>query len=419
MNSRPNLLWLGALLLCSTLTTATSTSPATSNGVSIVQETLTALGSRPFHLKATITERGDPTSKTEVEIFWMAPDKWRRTIKSQTEFNQTLVVNGDKFFEQDSDQYFPLWSQTLVAAMVDPKIVLDAYRPGDRLITKANGGTNESGVVCFPPTFKMCFKGRYGMMETVGAAGHSVDFMDYQEFQGKRVARRLTYRVDAGDSYTAEVTELKDLKNPDSDLFSITEASTQEKRIRSVMLPEAELRGLAQQPLEIIWPQVLDGATSGRTSYYVSVDRSGQVAEVLPLAITAERADGSARRQIMKWNFKPTVQDGIAVQTEGILSFDFNMRAYGPAEPLDDAAARKMASKIVEPILPANAVSGSSHAFSVAVDEAGNVIEIIAGDGPRELSAPCFEAVKQWRFNVMLEGGRPLPYRAQVVCRVP
>jgi hypothetical protein len=38
-------------------------------------------------------------------------------------------------------------------------------------------------------------------------------------------------------------------------------------KISSVILPEAELRGLAVGPPEIIWPQVLDGA----------VDRQGEL----------------------------------------------------------------------------------------------------------------------------------------------
>lgn len=232
----------------------------------LVQPTLTAPGSLPFHLKALITERGDPASKTEVEIFWVAPDKWRRTIQSQTEFSQTLIVNGDKVFEQDSDDYFPLGFQTLATAMVDPKPVLDAVRPGDRLETKANGGANESGTVCLFGPGKVCFTNPYGLIETVDAAGHSVRFTDYQEFKGKRVAHLVSYRIDPGDSLNARVMELKELKHPDDKLFSISQLTPKEKQIRSVIVPESELRSLAMGAPEIIWPQVLDGATTGSST---------------------------------------------------------------------------------------------------------------------------------------------------------
>src|SRR5215470_5431557 len=104
----------------------------------VVQATLTAPGSPPFHLKAVITEGREATPVGHVEMFWAAPERWRRTIQSD-DFSQTLVVNGDKVFEEDSNPYFPLGLQTLVTAMVDPKPIIAALRPGDRVQTKANG----------------------------------------------------------------------------------------------------------------------------------------------------------------------------------------------------------------------------------------------------------------------------------------
>jgi hypothetical protein len=67
-----------------------------------------------------------------------------RTIRSQ-DFSQTLIANGDKVFEQDSDDYFPLGLQTLATALVDPQLILDSWRPGDQLMTKADGSADESG----------------------------------------------------------------------------------------------------------------------------------------------------------------------------------------------------------------------------------------------------------------------------------
>lgn len=386
----------------------------------LIQPTLTVPGNLPFHLKALITERGDPTSRTEVEIFWIAPDKWRRTIQSKTEFSQTLIVNGGKVFEHDSDDYFPLWSQTLVTALVDPKPVLDALMPGDKLLTIANGGADPAGRVCLPPPSKVCFPLRYGVMESVKAAGHSVDFTDYREFHGKKVARVLIYHVDPGDDCQAQVTELNDLKKPDENLFSIAPTNSENQRIKSVILPESELRSMALEPMEIIWPQVLDGATTGTTTYYVSIDRSGNVAEVLPVSVAIERADGSARRQIMKWKFKPAQKDGKPIQAEGVLNFDFNTRRFGPPNPLTDKEARKLASNIVEPVFAAAmAPSGTTYSLSLAVDEEGAVIEVIAGEGPPQLFTPCYQAISKWHFSPILEDGKPRPYRAQVMFRVP
>ena len=180
-------------------------------------------------------------------------------------------------------------------------------------------------------------------------------------------------------------------------------------------------RGLAQQPLEIIWPQVLeDNNTTGETSYYVSLDRSGQVREVLPLSVAIERADDSARRQILKWRFKPVLRDGVPVQTESILNFSFNTRSYGPASPLTDEDARKLATNIIDPVFPeGTAPSGSTFEIRIAVDEEGNIIESIAGDGPHAMYQPCSEAVGKWHLRPIIEDGKPRPYRAKVICRAP
>ena len=279
-------------------------------------------------------------------MYWVAPNKWRRTIESD-DFSQTLVVNGDNAHEEDSRDYFPLGLQTLVTAMVDPQPILDAHRPGDRLQTKANGASSESGSLIFGG--RLVVKSPYGLTQSVGAPRHSVDFMKYEDFKGKRVARILSDSVGVGESLRATVTKFKEFKNRDDGLFQITEPTPKEKQIHSVVLHEADFRSLATDRLEIVWPQVLDGETTGTSEFYVSVDRSGQVREVLPLHTDNERSNDWARRQMMKWKFKPVMREG-PVQAE---YFDVCLEhsSLGTACSLSDAEARKLASNIAEPVI--------------------------------------------------------------------
>ncbi len=386
----------------------------------VVQATLTRPGGTPFYLQATISETSDPNDRIEVEMSWVAPDKWKRKIQSQ-EFSQTLIANGDKVFEQDSSDYLPLAIDVLTSAMVSPQSVLDSYRPGDFARTKANGLADESGKVCFSANSKMCGMSRNGLAEFVGAAGHSVEFTDYRKFKGERVARLLIYRIDHGDSWQARINTLGELQRHDEAAFQIENPTEKPGQIRAVVVQEAELRGLAQQALEIIWPQVLeDNQTTGETGYYVSLDRSGQVREVLPLSVAIERADDSARRQILKWKFKPVLRDGVPVQAESILNFSFNTRAYGPASPLTDEEVRKLATSVVDPVFADGAApSGSTFEIRIAVDEEGTIIESMAGDGPHAMYEPCSRAVGKWHFSPIIEDGKPRPYRAKVICRVP
>jgi hypothetical protein len=235
------------------------------------------------------------------------------------------------------------------------------------------------------------------------------------------LARLLIYRVDHGDSWQARINTLGELQKHDEAAFQIESPTEKPNQIRAVVVPEAELRGLAREPLEIIWPQVLeDNNTTGETSYYLSLDRSGQVREVLPLSVAIERADDSARRQILKWKFKPVLRDGVPVQSESILNFSFNTRAYGPASPLTDEEVRKLATSIIDPVFSeGTAPSGSMFEIRIAVDEQGNIIESMAGDGPHAMYQPCSKAVGKWHFSPIIEDGKLRPYRAKVICRVP
>lgn len=401
-----------ALVVCATLL------PGEQGGAHVVQSRLTDRGGTPFSLQAVLTERGDPNEHVDVEMFWAGPDKWRRTIKSH-EFSQTLIVNGEKIWEQDSGGYMPLAIQVLTTAMIDPQPILDAIRPGDMVRTKANGMSNESGRICFAPGGKMCGMSRFGLTESVGAPGRSVDFTDYHKFKGKRVARLIFYHIDPGDSWQAQVTMLAEFNSHDDSEFAVPAPTPRSQQIRGVVLPEAELRSLAVQPLVIIWPQVLeDNNTRGSTSYYISIDRTGKVREVLPLSVSVERADDSARRQIMRWKFNPATEDGVTVQSEGALHFKFDTRAYGPVAPLTNDEVRRLASDLIEPVFPSGSPSGATCTVRIAVDADGQLIEQVAVEG-HEIAQTCMNAIGKWQFHPITEDGEPRPYRAEVTFRVP
>jgi hypothetical protein len=382
----------------------------------LVQANLTDPGTPPFHLVASIGESSDPAEQGQIVIDWVSASKWRRTVQTP-DFSQTLIVHGDQTYEEDANDYFPLALQTLATALVNPNPVLAAWRPGDLLLTKSNGTARESGSVC--PSSGVCLSGPFGLTETVGGPGRSVSFMYYQDFEGVRVAHRLSYRIDHGDSFIATLVDLHKVEAPDESLFRIPKDRTGNTPILSVVVSESDLRQQALQPLEIIWPQVLDGKTEGETSYYVSLDRSGQVREVLPLSVEAERADESARRQILRWKFKPVMKDGVPVQAEAVFTFNFNTRAYGPREILTDEQARKLATGIVEPEFAPGTPSGSTCAVRAAVDSDGNVIEMIPGDCAPGLFDACMTAIRKWHFSPIEKNGRSLPYRAEILFRTP
>lgn len=419
-------LGLSTLLLAAKVSQAQSqaTTPAPGSGIAIVQPSLTAPGSASFHLQSRITDKDDPDNPTDVEVYWVNATRWRREIKS-SEFSQTLIVNGNDVFDEHSDDFIPLPIETLLTAMTDPGTLLAAMASTDKAYTKANGGANESGVVCFEPAqngkaMTLCGKSALGLREIVDVPGHPVQFTNYQEFFGRRVAREILTTPEVGVSYTARVTFLSQLDNPDQELFSVPKPTPPREWLRIATFSEQELRGLLTAPHEVVWPQVLDGNSKGSASYYVAIDRDGKVRETVVIRSDNERANDSARRQITSWKFKPPTKDSLPVQAEGILNFRLDTRAWGPASPLNNDQVRKLASDMVEPAFPPGvAPSGSISSVMIAVDADGKVIEMIAGGGPPGVFVHCMKALQKWHFSPIIEKGQARPYRAQVDFRVP
>lgn len=214
---------------------------------------------------------------------------------------------------------------------------------------------------------------------------------------------------------TAEVTKLEKLKDPNSSLFRPNPQSPGNVPIKIEDLSQKELLKLAVEKPPIIWPQTLDGAETGLATFYFSIDRDGLVREVHPVRTANERTNDSAIRQLMRWKFKPAIEDGRPVQAEGSLTFSLNTRAFGPAQPLTDEQMRKMAEAPVDPVLPSGAVSpGTTYKVRVAVDSDGQIIEEITVAGPWQLFEPCDKALKSWHFKPMMENGQPRPYRGIV-----
>src|SRR6266404_2385146 len=146
----------------------------------IERSQITLPGSHPFFLKAKVLEATNPENtnyNAEIEEYWIAPDKWRRTVKT-LDFSQTLIVDGGKTNEQLTGDYYPNWLRTIVLAIFDPGNPLqglDLSRSSDNPVI---GGTE----VCRRFTYmagmapisnkvfsSYCFEG--GLIESVGAPG--------------------------------------------------------------------------------------------------------------------------------------------------------------------------------------------------------------------------------------------------------
>src|SRR5271169_5266812 len=108
MNLYPRITRIAFLmgLLCSAplpqASAADRVAPADLPRHAVEESQITLPGSPPFHFRARVVEatnRKNDSYNAEIEEYWVAPDKWRRTVKS-ADFSQTLILNGQKTTEQ-------------------------------------------------------------------------------------------------------------------------------------------------------------------------------------------------------------------------------------------------------------------------------------------------------------------------------
>jgi len=95
----------------------------------VQQSKLTLPGGTPFHLKAHIASSGAPKPEysADIEEYWVAPEKWRRTVEAAG-FSQTLIANGGQLSETIKGDYYPFWLHDLVTALVDPLPMVDQLK---------------------------------------------------------------------------------------------------------------------------------------------------------------------------------------------------------------------------------------------------------------------------------------------------
>jgi len=395
------------------------------------QSKLTVAGGTPFHLKAHIAAQGkaQPEYAADVEEYWISPEKWRRTVKSK-DFSQTLIVNGDKVSEILAGDYYPFWLHDLVTALFDPLPMAEQLKRMRALVeipedsTKSNSCLNMESKVGVAPvqntaSYVFCFGGKLGLLQAAVTPGYRAQFETYEPFKEKLVARSITAELGPGVIITAKISELAEITSPDEPQFAIEKATPADEQIKSSQVGEDSTRVLALNTPPIVWPTVREGKTAGVLSVYISTDRSGQVREVWPLSSDNPEMSEAARRQVLRWRYKP-YQNGGFSQMEAALTFAFSTRIENPIAVLTNVQARKLVLKAVEPVItPGKASAGTKFTLRVSVDQNGKVQGV---QNPNHVPAALYSAgstsLKQWRFRPYLNQGKPDRFYADIVFTV-
>jgi len=396
----------------------------------VQQSRLTLADGAPFHLKAHINSGAPkPEYTADVEEYWVSPEKWRRTVQSAG-FTQTLIINGGTVSEKLTGDYYPFWLHDLVTALFDPLPMADQLKamrgqleiPEDS--TKSNSCLNMQAKVGIAPAqntlgMGFCFGGRGGLLQAAVTPGYKAQFDNYLPFKKKMVARTIKAEFAPDLVLTAKITQLVDLLNADEKLFAVDAPTPATDQMKTIQVTEDSARALALNTPAIVWPTVREGKTDGVMSVYVSADRTGHVREVWPLASNNPALNNAAREQLLRWQYKP-YNNGGPSQMEAVLTFAFSTRIDNPIPVLSDAEARKLATHVVEAVVPpGKARKGTKFALRISVDEAG---KIQAVQNQNKVAPALYTAgdaaLKQWRFRPYMNNGKPDRFYADITFQV-
>jgi TonB family protein len=318
---------------------------------------LTASGSQAFHLRleADDSTRGRSEYKTELEVWWAAPDKWRRELKSPI-FSETAVQNGTSYSEWVSGDYLPLWLHELMTvplnpvpveelATVTPDLSAPAYYRRAQWESSFSDGANTISI-----HNSISFDGvapKEIFTRTVSAT-----LSAYQRFGAKNVARSFQF-FDKQTTVRARVVSLEPLDGDSNQLFAVVHDTGFINRTRFVELSQNSLESYKLQTPPMVWPVVYTFPDAGVIAVHVTLDRTGTVREVGSPISKNVALSNPAAEQIRGWKFRPYLVDGAPVQVSTYISIPFKVKF----EVLGENSAAIEAQPFLERIKRSHALS--------------------------------------------------------------
>lgn len=368
----------------------------------VKRSTLTESGGKAFYLRAKISDEkhADWEYNAEAEEYWVSPTKWRRTIRSKG-FSQTLIVNGDQRFEQNTGDYFPPEVERLIVSLVDP-IPANVIQMFEKLSMEIQQPDGKPGQ-CFADQYfndeygervraAVALDSKTGLLNYLWFPGWSVGvFADYRSFHHKMIAWKTK-----DNPVNAEIEELREVEHPDETLFAIKEVSPLADRIRTVLANGSEYKKLISKAPEMKWPAVSGPPASGTVKVKIVTDRNGRVRQAVSYVASNRELKDWTVEQVKGWEFKPYLLDGVAVQVETTLDIDFKTELKSGAPILPTASdyfdrARKLSALRDE--------GAQAFHLKASFDATGSAE--VTGKGTYE---ETWISPKQWRREASLSG---------------
>jgi TonB family protein len=257
-----------------------------------------------------------------------------------------------------------------------------------------------------------------------------MEFHDPRPFGKKRIAYRYADDPEPGTELVGslEILEKLDKSAPLPAVSPLARPIS--GTIQIVPISQSTFEKLLPEPLNIVWPQVQSGNTTGKLSMYVSMDREGNIREAYPLNSDNTGLQDAARDQLLKVRIKPAVVNGQPVQTEAALTFEFSTSLGGgpgsaatesslasnpgPAKPIvvSPAIANALRVKMFAPIYPQDLKLkrvGGTVALTAIIGKQGQVVSLTPlSSSNDELTSAAITAVQKWTYKPYLLNGAPV-----------
>jgi len=282
----------------------------------------------------------NPDYTATIEIWWSAPDKWHRSVKSP-KFSQLAIRNGSRYFESNTpDEYLPFWAQELIDSVLAPA-PLDIFTKVSANPSRTGCYTWEDfhaqGAERFSTHDEVCFDAD-GTLTQIFAEPLGINFAKYKKVDSKRVPTSLTVFPGDRSDVTATVTDLEPLEKwqpsrddpPISQLFDVAKDTGWASRARFILVPDSELVA-AETPSRspMVWPSTYTFPLDGVIAMTVHIDRQGNIREFPSTISKNQRLNQDAAEQVKSWKFKPYIVDRSPVEVVTTLSVPFHLK-YEP-----------------------------------------------------------------------------------------
>lgn len=311
----------------------------------VERSTLNQAGTKPFHLKAVLApsfERDRGSNRTgEVEIWWASPTQWRREVRSP-EFHQIAIVNGGREWQKNEGEYFPEWLRETSVALIEPVPSLDQVlrQVKDAEVRRIAGNTyfnwtliSTDGKVEKGMGAGLAVTDSTGLLFYGEGLGWGGLYKDYKSFHDRMVARTVSV---GSPEVTGKLTTIEDLQDIPPGFFDV-EANGGDPLLQTAEVEEILLRRnlLSMAPVE--WPAVKDGPLEGVITAEIVVDRAGKVRELGTILSDNPGLSEAAGRTIRSMQFKPYLQDGVAVQVVSRITMPFRTVRPAGVDTFDSA----------------------------------------------------------------------------------